>query len=121
MYQVKLITQEIKATSLKVSYHRKKIQQDKINHLFAKKSTLVYCSFQGGTVQINKGPSMDEVEKFWKDIWGKKVNFNEKPIWLRTLESEHYKNIKPKLYQIPTTVLDAVISKIQNNKVPQID
>ena len=116
---MKLITQELKTTSLKVSYHRKKIQQDKINHLFAKKSTLVYCSFQGGTVQINKVPSMDEVEKFWKDIWGKKVNFNEKPIWLRTLESEHFKNIKSKLHQIPTTVLDAVI--IQNNKVPQID
>ena len=64
---------------------------------------------------------MDEVEKFWRDIWGKKVNFNEKPIWLRTLESEYCKNIKPKSYQITTTVLDAVISKIQNNKAPGID
>ena len=64
---------------------------------------------------------MDEVEKFWKDIWGKKVNFDEKPIWLRTLESEHCKNIKPKSYQIATIVLDGVISKVQNNKGPGID
>ena len=49
------------------------------------------------------------------------MNFNEKPIWLRTLESEYCKNIKPKLYQITTTVLDAVVSKIQNNKAPGID
>ena len=64
---------------------------------------------------------MNEVEKSWKDIWGKKVNFNEKPIWLTTLESEYCKNIKPKLHQITTTVLDALISKIQNNKAPGTD
>ena len=97
VYRVKLLTQELKATSSKVSYHRKKIQRDRINCLFAKKPNLVYRSFQGGTAEINKVPSMDEVEKFWKDIWGKKVNFNEKPIWLRTLESEYCKNIKRKL------------------------
>ena len=64
---------------------------------------------------------MNEVEKFWKDICGKKVNFNEKPSWLSTLESDYCKNIKPRLYQITPTVLDAVISKIQNNKAPGID
>ena len=69
---MKLLTQQLKATSSKVSYHRKKIQQDRINHLFAKKPTLVCCNFRGGTVEINKAPSMDEVEKFWKDIWEKR-------------------------------------------------
>ena len=69
LYQVKLLTQELKATSSKLSYHRKKIQRDRINYLFAKKPTLVYRSFRRGTVEINKAPSMDEVEKFWKDIW----------------------------------------------------
>ena len=121
VYRVKLLTQELKATSSKVSYHRKKIQRDRINRLFAKKPILVYHGCGGGSVEINKAPSMDEVEKSCKDIWGKKVNFNEKPIWLRTLESEYCKNIKPKSYQITTTVLDAVISKIQNNKAPGID
>ena len=66
--RVKLLTQELKATSLKVSYHRKNIQRVRINSLFAKKPTIVYRSFRGGAVQINKMPSMDEVEKFWKDI-----------------------------------------------------
>ena len=121
MCRVKLLTQELKTTSLKVSYHRKKIQQDRINRLFAKKPTLVYCSFWGGTVESNKVPSINEVEQFWKGILGKKLNFNEKPIWLRTLENEYRKNIKPKLYQITTTILDAVISKIQNDKTPGID
>ena len=49
------------------------------------------------------------------------MNFNEKPVWLSTLESKYCNNIKPKLYQIPTSVLDAVISIIQNNKPPGID
>ena len=73
VYRVKLLTQELKTTSSKVSYHRKKIQQDRINRLLAKKPTLVHRSFWGGTVEINKPPSMDEVEKFWNDIWRKKV------------------------------------------------
>ena len=80
VYRVKLLTQEIKATSSKVTYHRKKIQRDIINRLFGKKPTSVYNSFRGGPVEINKVPSMNEVEKFWKDIWGKKVNCNEKLI-----------------------------------------
>ena len=49
------------------------------------------------------------LQNFLKDIWGKKVNFNEKQIWLRTLESEYCKNIKPISYQITTIILDAVI------------
>ena len=63
-----MLTQELKATSSKVSYHRKKVQRDRINRLFGKKPTSVYRSFRGGTVEINKAPSMNEVEKFWKDI-----------------------------------------------------
>ena len=49
------------------------------------------------------------------------MNFNKKASWLSTLESEYCKNIKPKLYQITTTVLDGVIPKIENNKAPGID
>ena len=33
VYRVKLLTQELKATSSKVSYHRKNIQRDRINRL----------------------------------------------------------------------------------------
>ena len=121
VYRVKLLTQELKAKSSKLSHHRKNIKLDRINRLFAKKPTLVYHSFRGDTVEINKALSMDEVEKFWKDIRGKKANFNKKPTWLLELESEYCKNIKLKLYQIATIVLDAVVSKIQNNKAPGID
>ena len=67
VYRVKLLTQELKAISSKVSYHRKKIQRDRINRLFAKKPTLVHRSFWGGTAEINKVPSMDEVDKFWNE------------------------------------------------------
>ena len=65
---MKLLTQELKAASSKASYRRKKIQRDGINRLFGKKPTSVYRSFQGCAVEINKVPSMNEVEKFWKDI-----------------------------------------------------
>ena len=71
VYRVKLLTQELKATSSKVSCHRKKSQRDRINRLFEKKPTLVYRSFRGGTIEANKAPSMDEVEKFWNEHLGK--------------------------------------------------
>ena len=56
--RVKLLTQKLKATSSKVIYHRKKIQQDRINRLFAKNPTLFYHHFRGSTVEINKAPSI---------------------------------------------------------------
>ena len=59
MYRVKLVTQELKATSSKVSYERTKIQRDRINRLFEKKPTLVYRIFEGGNVEIKKAPYMD--------------------------------------------------------------
>ena len=53
--------------------------------------------------------------------FGNKVNFSEKANWLSALESEHCKNIKSESYQIATTILDVMVSKIQNNKAPGID
>ena len=44
VYRVKLLTQELKATSSKVSYHRKKIQRDIINRLFTKSPTFIAIS-----------------------------------------------------------------------------
>ena len=66
--RVKLVTQELKATSSKVSYHMKTIQRDRINRLFEKNLTLFYPSFRGSTVEINKARSAYEIEEFWKDI-----------------------------------------------------
>ena len=40
---------------------------------------------------------------------------------MSALKSEYYKHIKPKLYQTTTTLLDAVISKIQNHNALGID
>ena len=43
--RLKLLTQELKATLSKVSYHKKKVQRDGMNRLFAKNRTLFYCYF----------------------------------------------------------------------------
>ena len=47
LYWVKMLTQELKATSSKVSYYRKKIQLDRINRLFAKKANVSLSQFTG--------------------------------------------------------------------------
>ena len=66
--RVKLLTQELKATSSKVSYHSKKIQRERINRLFVKNPTLFYRNFRGSNVKINKTLSVYAVEEFRKDI-----------------------------------------------------
>ena len=71
VYRVKLLTQELKATSSKVSYQRTKIQRDRINRLFAKNPTLVYRIFRGGNVEIKKAPYMDGGLKMLEGHLGK--------------------------------------------------
>ena len=61
------------------------------------------------------------LKNFGKTFREKKLKFNEKSSQLCTLEKDYCKNITPKSYQITNTVLDGVISKIQNNKAPRTD
>ena len=72
-------------------------------------------------MEIKKIPTGEEIETFWKDIWGKKSYFSPCRPWFETLKSEYCKTAKQKQYRITSETIDKVLKKLQNGTAPGID
>ena len=44
---------------------------------------------EGNNIIVEKLPEKEAVEKFWKDAWENKANFNDKGEWLQQLEKTY--------------------------------
>ena len=44
-------------------------------------------------IEIEKVPTKENVEQFWKSIWQDNSIFNEKAEWLKLLEDTYCKNV----------------------------
>ena len=120
-YNLKILKQDLKATSKKLSYQSKLNEPKSINKKFSINPKNVYRKFRGGNIKIKKIPTGEEIETFWKDIWGKKSDFNPGTPWFETLKSEYCKNAKQKQYKITSETIDKVLKKLQNGKAPGTD
>ena len=118
---LKILKQDLKTTCKKLSYQSKLNEQKSINKKFSINPKNVYRKFRGRNLEIKKIPTGEEIETFWKDIWGKKSSFNPYTPWLKTLKSEYCKNAKQKQYRITSETIDKVLKKLQNGKAPEPD
>ena len=75
-YNLKILKQDLKATSKKLSYQSKLNKWKSINKKFSINPKNAYHKLWGGNIEIKQIPIGKEFETFWKDIWGKKSNFN---------------------------------------------
>ena len=66
-------------------------------------------------------PPKEDVESFWRNIWGKQTMHNDQAPWLTTLRSEYCQDVIQKEYIINSNVLDNMINKLQNGKAPGKD
>ena len=120
-YNLKILEQDLKATSKKLSYQSKLNEEKSINKKFSINPKNVYPKFRGGNIEIKEVPTGEEIEIFWKDIWGKQFDFNPCTPWFETLKSEYCKNAKKKQYRITSEAIDKVLKKLQNGKAPGTD
>ena len=70
---------------------------------------------------IKKTPSTEQVNSFWKDIWGKETPFNSQADWLKKLEVEYCKHVEPKEYTLTMEIFKKTLARMPNNKVPGAD
>ena len=103
-YNLTVLKQDPIATSKKLSYQSKLNEQKSINKNFSINPKNVSCKFRGKNIEIEKIPTGEEIETFWKDICGKKSNFNPGTLWFETLKSEYCKSAKQKQYRITETI-----------------
>ena len=74
-----------------------------------------------GNIEIKKIPIAEEIETFWRDIWGKKPDFSPGTPWFETLKSEYCKNAKQKQYRITSEAIAKVLKRLKNGKAPGTD
>ena len=89
--------------------------------MFQNNQKLVYRQFKGGQIKVNEPPPVQEVQKFWADIWGKTKDVNLTNPWYKDLQDNYCKDVLPKEYKIDIEVFMRVLRKMPNNKAPGRD
>ena len=72
-------------------------------------------------MEIKKTSTGEEIETFWKDIWGNNSNFNPDTPWFEILKSEYCTNTEQKQYRITSETIDKVFKNVQNGNAPGTD
>jgi hypothetical protein len=71
------------------------------NKLF-KDTKNFYRYWEAETVEMKDHPRMEEVELYWKSLWEKKVQHNEKTEWITRKDEKKIKNMN----WMPTRIME---------------
>ena len=83
---------------------------------------LLATSFKvGANVEVKEGPSKEDIDIFWRNIWEKKTEYKSDADWLQILEKHYCKDVTQKRYDTTTEVFKGIVSRMQNNKAPGAD
>ena len=77
-FNVTLLKQELRATSTKLKWHKKKYERQVINNKFNTNPKSVYQDFKGNNITLTNLPAKHEVEDSWKGIWATETNTQTK-------------------------------------------
>ena len=97
-------------------------EHQRINRLFSNNAKSVYRKFKAEEeINIKKTPSADQVNSFWKDIWGKETPFNSQADWLKKLETEYCRHVEPEEYTLTMEIFKKILARMPNNKASRVD
>ena len=66
-------------------------------------------------------PTTEDIESFWKNIWGKESNFHTEAKWIKNLEKNYCKNVRQQPYKITEEILNKAVGKLFLGKSPGRD
>ena len=88
-----LLKQELKSKADNLRHQKCLIERKRINKQFSHNPKKVYRKMKDDKIEIEKVPTKENVEQFWKSIWQDNSIFNEKAEWLKLLEDTYCKNV----------------------------
>ena len=106
---------------LKLKYNKRRIERKSINNKFLKIPKAVYRSIKGNNINATEITTTEDIESFWKNIWGKESNFHKEAKWIKNLENNYCNNIRQQPYKIPDEILNKAVSKLFLGKSPGRD
>ena len=75
---------------------------------------------KGDRIEVDKVPTKESMEQFWKSIWQDNVILKEND-WLKDLNDKYCKNVVNTEYKLDLQALEKPIKKIQISKAPGQD
>ena len=120
-FKLSILYQNLKAKSTKLKYNKRCIKRKSINNKFRKNSKAVYRSKKGNNINATEIPTTEDIESFWKNIWGKESNFHKEAEWIKNLEKNYFNNIRQQPYKITDEILNKAVSKLFLGKSPGRD
>ena len=116
-----ILKKELKSKADNLRRQKCFIERKRINKQFSHNPKKVYRKMKGDKIEIEKVPTKENVEQFWKSIWQDNSIFNERAEWLKVLEDTYCTNVVNTKYKIDRVTLEKLIKKIQISKAPGQD
>ena len=104
-FKLSILYQNLKARSTKLKYNKRRIERKSINNKFRKNPKAVYRSMKGNNLNATEIPTTEDMESFWKNIWGKESNFHKEAKWIKNLEKNYCNNVRQQPYKIADEIL----------------
>ena len=111
-FKLSILYQNLKAKSAKLKYNKRRIERKSINNKFRQNPKAVYRSMKGNNINATEVPTTEDIESFWKNIWGKESNFHKEAKWITNLENNYCKNVRQQPHKITEEIFNKVVSKL---------
>jgi hypothetical protein len=83
------LKQKVSADMQQLARYRKRQNQYSQNQLFRTDCKKFYDYLRQTYSNVKNAPNKEEVENFWREIWGKKVQHNEEAYWIKNQYQQH--------------------------------
>ena len=111
-FKLSILYQNLKAKSTELKYNKQRIERKSINNKFRKNPKAVYRSMKGNNLNATEIPTTEDMESFWKNIWGKESNFHKEAKWIKNLEKNYCNNVRQQPYKMTDEILNKAVSKL---------
>ena len=114
------LKQKLLACNNRLKRYKERQKQYRQNGDFINSPDRFYKELRGTTITIEKAPTSEEIESFWKPILGTKSSYNKQAKWVDDYEATI--NIPP--YQFEAITIEEIIettNKFSNWKSPGVD
>ena len=76
---------------------------------------------KGNNINATEIPTTEDIDSFWKNIWGKESNFHKEAKWIKNEEKNYCENVRQQPYKITDEILNKAVNKLFLGKSPGID
>ena len=116
-----ILKQKVQAKAQRIRRYEKRGKFFRQNKLFKTDTKIFYRQLGKEQKKVDKVPSANEIEDFWKKIWNNDKEYNEESEWIRDMERATEMYLTQEWEDIQTEELSYALIRSSKWKSPGID